>query len=82
MPRRREVAVAHEFARVEADDRAFEGHGGLARAAARWSRRGGVFGQWKPLGPTARGAGARAAELARRWGRAVADALQACAQPV
>jgi len=47
----------------------------VVRAAA-------AFGQWKPLGSKARGAGARAAELARRWDRAVADALQACAQSV
>ena len=46
-----------------------------ARAAA-------AFWSVEAFGSKARGAGARAAELARRWDRAVADALQACAQSV
>ena len=48
----------------------------VGRAAAAFLVSGSLWG------PKARGAGARAAELARRWDRAVADALQACAQSV
>ena len=53
--------------------RALLARGGSLRAPRR-------FGQWKPLGPTARGADARPVQEYRRWCRAVADALQACAQ--
>ena len=70
MPRRREVAVPHEFARVEAYDRAFEGHGGRARAL--YARR--LFTGWrwsKPLVTLLLRGDARVAHKPQRWSQAL-----------